>query len=237
MDITKQLFSRQDVSYREFQSALMPTVPKDTVIGVRTPEIRALAKQLSGTREAEMFLKNLPHRYYEENNLHACLLEKIPDFDACLGELQKFLPYLDNWATCDMLSPKILKTDLSRLCEECFSFLESGHTYTIRFGIKLLMTYFLDERFSAIYPERISKIHSEEYYVNMMIAWYFATALAKQYDSILPYLKEGKLSPWIHNKTIQKAVESRRITSCQKEYLKTLRITDKKVCDRRERDL
>lgn len=214
----------QDPAYRAFHSRLMPTVPRENVIGVRTPILRAFSKELFGTAEGEAFLTRLPHRYYEENNLHACLIERIRDYDTCMEQVKRFLPYIDNWATCDMLSPKCFRQNLSRLLEECFSFLESGHTYTVRFGIKLLMTYFLEEEFSDRYPRRISNIQSEQYYINMMIAWYFATALAKQYDRILPYLTERKLSAWIHNKTIQKAIESSRISPVQKAYLKTLRI-------------
>ena len=218
-----RLFELQDLSYRDFQSKLMPTIDRETVIGVRTPDLRRLAKKLRGTPEAAEFLRSLPHRYYEENNLHAFLLESIRDYDTCLTQLKLFLPYVDNWATCDMMSPKVFKKHAQELLTEIYRWLDSGEVYTVRYGIGMLMRYFLDEAFSPEYPKRVAEIVSEEYYIRMMVAWYFATALAKQYDQILPYIEEQRLEPWIHNKTIQKAIESYRITPEQKAYLKTLK--------------
>lgn len=221
--IQKQLFSLQDVPYGDFQARLLPTVPRERIIGVRTPALRRLAKELSKDPETEAFLKELPHRYFEENQLHAFLLEGEKDYDACLRRLNAFLPYVDNWATCDQMCPKALEKHADALLPQIRLWLASPHPYTVRFAIGLLMRYYLDERFAPEYPDLVASIVSEEYYVNMMVAWYFATALAKQYESILPYLKEGRLETWTHNKTIQKAVESYRIRPEQKEELRALR--------------
>lgn len=222
--VQKKLFELQDPEYREFQCKLMPTVPRDAVIGVRTPNLRKFAKEFSKTSLASEFLTALPHRYYEENNLHGFLIEGIRDYDAAINAADAFLPYVDNWATCDSMSPKVFGRHLPQLLEQIKEWIRSDHTYTVRFGIGMLMRFYLDTAFSLDYPEMVAQIRSEEYYVNMMIAWYFATALAKQYDSILPYLEQRELDPWTHNKTIQKAVESYRITAQQKTYLRTLRI-------------
>ncbi len=221
--IQKQLFSLQDIPYGDFQARLIPNLPRETVIGVRTPELRRLAKRLSGTPEAEAFLGELPHRFFDENQLHAFLLEGVKDYDSCIRLLEAFLPYVDNWATCDQMCPKVLGKQPDRLLGQIRVWLASSHTYTVRFAIGLLMHYYLDGRFAPEYPRLVAAAASEEYYVNMMIAWYFATALAKQYDSILPYLKEQRLGIRIHNKTIQKAVESYRISPEQKEELRALR--------------
>ena len=221
--ILEKLFELQDVTYRSFHSKLMPTIDPALIIGVRTPELRKFAKQLAGTPEAEIFLKELPHQYYEENNLHGFLMEAIKDFDTCITALNAFLPYVDNWATCDMMAPKVLKKDLPKLYEWVKHWLGSGETYTVRFGVNMLMKYYLEEEFSTEYLELVATIVSEEYYVKMVVAWYFATALAKQYDVVLPYIEENRLEIWTHNKTIQKAVESYRITPEQKNYLKTLK--------------
>jgi len=221
--ITEQLFSLQDIQYRQFHSKLMPTVAPEVIIGVRTPELRKLAKKLAKTPEAEEFLQELPHQYYEENNLHGFLIEEVKEFDACIDELNKFLPYVDNWATCDMMSPKVVKKDLGKLYKWIRIWVDSKETYTVRFGVNMLMKYYLDEAFLPEYPELVASIQSEEYYVKMVVAWYFATALAKQYEQIVPYLTEKRLDVWIHNKTIQKAIESYRITKEQKAYLRTLK--------------
>lgn len=221
--ITEQLFALQDIKYKEFHSKLMPTINPEVIIGVRTPELRKLAKQITKSTEVELFMKQLPHKYYEENNLHAFLIEAIKDYDSCMEALNLFLPYVDNWATCDMMAPKVLKKDLPKLYEWAKRWIASGETYTIRFGVNMLMKYFLDEAFLPEYPELVASIRSEEYYVKMVVAWYFATALAKQYEGVLPYLTEQKLDVWTHNKTIQKAVESYRITPEQKAYLRTLK--------------
>lgn len=221
--IQKRLFEMQDLKYREFHSRLMPTVEKEKVIGVRTPELRKFAKEISKTDYAKEFLKILPHEYYEENNLHAFLIEEIGDYDFCVAELNRFLPYVDNWATCDMMRPKIFKKHLSELLDEIEIWLHSKDTYTVRYGIEMLMVYFLDENFSPEYPETVSKIRSDEYYIKMMVAWYFATALSKRYDDVLPYLEQNRLDADTHNKTIRKAVESYRISDERKNYLRTLK--------------
>lgn len=224
MNIKERLFEMQDLAYRNFHSKLIPTVDKDRIIGVRTPELRKLAKELKGTAEAEEFLSLLPHYYYEENNLHGFLLEYIKDYDACIAELNKFLPYVDNWATCDMMAPKCFKKNLSQLSEQCKLWIASGKTYMVRFAVNMLMKYYLDDNFSPEYPELVASVASEDYYIKMVVAWYFATALTKQYDAILPYLENRCLEAWTHNKTIQKALESYRINPEQKQYLRTLKI-------------
>lgn len=224
VDIQQELFALQDLSYRDFHAKLMPTVDKARVIGVRTPKLRAFAKEFGKTEEAKEFLKVLPHQYYEENNLHGLLIEQVKDYPTLIGELNRFLPCIDNWATCDLLTVRVVKKHLDTFTEEVERWLASDHTYTIRFGIGMLMRYYLEEHFSLEYPEKVAKIRSEEYYVNMMRAWYFATALAKQYEAIFPFLEEKRLDAWTHNKTIQKAIESYRITQEQKVYLRTLRI-------------
>lgn len=223
MNIKEELFALQDREYGDFQSKLIPTLPRELVIGVRTPALRELAKRLRGTQEAETFLKELPHRYFEENNLHAFILSGMKDLEACMQGVEDFLPYVDNWATCDQMRPAVFKKHRDELLEHIRLWLRSDLTYTVRFGMGMLMCHFLDEDFKEEYPELVSAIHSEEYYVNMMEAWYFATALAKQYDAVLPYIEEGRLSPWVHNKTIQKAVESYRISGERKAHLKTLK--------------
>ncbi len=221
--ICNRLFEMQDLKYREFHSRLMPTVPKDTVIGVRVPALRKFAKEIKNTAYAAEFLKTLPHKYYEENNLHAFLIEEIKDYSECIKAVNRFLPFVDNWATCDMMRPKNFKNHLSELLEQIRIWINSNKTYTVRFGVEMLMCYYLDENFKPEYPEMVSKIRSDEYYIKMMVAWYFATALAKQYDAVVPYLEQKKLDADTHNKTIQKAVESYRITAGQKTYLKTLK--------------
>ena len=213
----------QDLSYRDFQVKLMPTVDKETVIGVRTPQLRSFAKAFGKTAEAGEFLAQLPHTYYEENNLHGMLLGQIRDYPEAITELNRFLPFVDNWATCDLLALPVLGKHLDRLIPEIDRWLTSDHTYTVRFGVEMLMKWYLDAAFRPEYPEWVGQIRSEEYYVKMAVAWYFATALAKQYDAVLPYLEGRKLERWTHNKTIQKAVESYRIAPEQKEYLKTLK--------------
>lgn len=218
-----RLFEMQDLKYRDFHSKLMPNVEKSTVIGVRTPDLRKFAKEISNTPVADDFIKNLPHKYYEENNLHAFLIEKIKDYDKCIEEVNRFLPYVDNWATCDMMRPKIFKKHLPELLGEIKKWLKSGDTYTVRFGIECLMCYYLDDNFSTEYPGMVSAIRSDEYYIKMMQAWYFATALAKRYDEIIPYIEQNRLDADTHNKTIRKAVESYRITAEQKAYLKNLK--------------
>ena len=221
--IQKRLFELQDISYRDFHSKLMPTIEKEKVIGVRVPVLRDFARELFKSGNYKGFMRDLPHKYYEENNIHAFLIEQILDFDECIKETEKFLPYIDNWATCDMLRPKVFKKHLPEVLEKVGLWLQSEKCYTVRFGIEMLMCYFLDDEFREEYPTKVSQISSDEYYINMMIAWYFATALSKKYDKILPYIKNKKLPRWVHNKVIQKAIESRRISKEQKDYLKTLK--------------
>ena len=223
MNIREELFALQDLKYKEFHKRLIPTIDEDTIIGVRIPALRALVKEFSATEEAAEFMKELPHPYYEENNVHAFLIEKIKDYDTCIRELDKFLPYVDNWATCDSMAPKVLKKHLPELMDKIKEWLASDQIYTVRYGIGLLMKFYLDEAFEEKYLQMVADVQSEEYYINMMIAWYFATALAKHYEKALSYLEEQKLDVWAHNKTIQKAVESHRITPEQKAYLKTLK--------------
>ena len=222
-DINKKLFELQDKKYRDLQIKLIPNVDSNSIIGVRTPEIRKYAKELIKT-DYKSFLKELPHKYFDENQLHAFIISEIKDYDECIEYINLFLPYIDNWATCDQLSPKIFKKNLDKLLNQIKIWLNSNNTYTIRFGIGILMQYYLDENFNPIYLKWVSDIKSEEYYVNMMKAWYFATALAKQYDKTISYIENKKLDTWTHNKTIQKAIESYRITNEHKEYLKTLKI-------------
>lgn len=221
--IRNQLMELQDPEYREFHSRLIPNIDKERVIGIRTPVLRAFAKQIAGTGEAERFLVELPHRYYEENHLHMMLITSIKDYDRCLEELQKFLPYVDNWATCDLPEPKCFAKNKEKLLPEIKGWIASAEPYTKRYGIGMLMRLYLDADFRPEYPELVASVSSEEYYVNMMIAWYFATALAKQWETVIPYIENRCLSEWVHRKTIQKAIESYRITDEQKQYLRTLR--------------
>lgn len=223
-NLIDRLFEMQDLKYRDFSHSLMPTVDKEKVIGVRTPALRKLAKEFFKDKNIKNFMSSLPHRYYEENNLHAFMIEQIKDFDTAISEIDRFLPYVDNWATCDCMSPKAFKKDLDRLLIKTDKWLASTHTYTVRYGICTLMRYYLDDRFSPDLLKKVAEIRSDEYYINMMIAWYFATALAKQYDEALPYISERKLDKWTHNKAIQKAIESYRVPDEHKAHLKTLKI-------------
>jgi 3-methyladenine DNA glycosylase AlkD len=222
--IQKELFKLQDKKYKEFQEKLIPTRDPDTIIGVRTPELRKYAKELFKSNNYQSFLKELPHKYFDENQLHAFIISEIKDYDECINYINEFLPYVDNWATCDQMSPKVFKKNHDSLIDNIKIWLKSKETYTIRFGIGCLLQHFLDEYFKPEYLEIVSRIKSEEYYINMMRAWYFATALAKQYKLTKPYIENNKLDKWTHNKTIQKAIESYRISSEQKEYLKSLKI-------------
>ena len=222
-DIRRKLFSLQDEEYRQFQAKLMPTVDPEKMIGVRTPELRRYAKQLIKSGEASDFIKQLPHDYFDENQLHAFIISDIKEYDRCISEVKRFLPRVDNWATCDQLSPKVFKKHKAELLIEIKKWIKSKETYTIRFGIGMLMQHFLEEDFRPEYPKMVVDVKSDEYYVNMMRAWYFATALAKQYEQVLPYIENKVLDKWTHNKAIQKSVESYRISPKQKAYLKTLR--------------
>ena len=222
-DIYKELVSLQDEGYRDMQITIIPTVDPDSIIGVRTPALRSFAKELSKREDIDTFLNDLPHKYFEENQLHAFILSGMKDAAKAIELVDKFLPFVDNWATCDQMSPKVFKKHKDLLLEYTDKWIKSDLTYVKRFGIGMLMENFLDEDFKTSYLTKVSKIRSDEYYVNMMIAWYFATALAKQYDATLPYIEKQKLDIWTHNKSIQKAVESYRITPEQKDYLKTLK--------------
>ena len=213
----------QDLKYKAFHTKLIPTVDPDTVIGVRTPQLKAYAKSLKD-KDVSAFLSALPHKYYDENNLHGFLIMNIKDYAVGLAAIKAFLPCVDNWATCDLLRPVSFKSHRAELLEEIKLWLCSEHTYTIRFGLEMLMVHYLDDDFKAEYLEMAAKKRSEEYYVNMMLAWYYATALAKQWDATLPYIENRRLDTWVHNKTIQKAIESYRVTDVQKEYLRTLKI-------------
>lgn len=223
-EIRAELFKMQDINYRDFNSKLIPTVDKESMIGIRTPDLKKYAKQLGKSSDVIEFLQTLPHKYFDENQLHAFIISEIKDFKNCIDEINRFLPYIDNWATCDQLSPKVFKKHHNELLEYIKDWLKSDKVYTLRFGIGMLMEHFLDEDFDIIYTETVSNIRSDEYYVNMMIAWYFATALAKRYESILPFIEKRSLDIWTHNKAIQKAVESLRISDEKKEYLKSLKI-------------
>lgn len=229
-DIRKRLFSMADKKYRDFSSKLMPTVDKSKVIGVRVPALRAFARELAAKAyktgdfsDLQSFLSDLPHEYFEENNLHAFIVSQIKSFPECIKAVEEFLPFVDNWATCDSFRPVCFAHHKKELLPYINKWIASGADFTVRFGVEMLMVYFLDDEFSPEYPDTVSKIRSNEYYVNMMVAWYFATALAKQYESVIPYIERGALSPWVHNKTIQKGCESFRISKERKAYLKSLK--------------
>ena len=219
----KLLFEKQELAYREFSSKLMPTVPKETVIGVRTPILRKLAKELYGTEAGTAFLQELPHKYFEENSLHGFMLEQIKDFDEALVRVEEFLPFVDNWSTCDSFTPKCFKQNPKKLHYKALEWLGSDKVYTVRYGIKILMNFFLEKNFKPEILEQVACIIPKDYYVSMMIAWFFATALAKQYNATLPFLENRRLDSKTHRRAIQKAVESLRITKEQKDYLKTLK--------------
>lgn len=227
MEIIKEIEAfiqeNTDEAYGEFQRKLLPNIDGGAIVGVRTPALRSFAKKLAKRDDADAFLSDLPHRSFEENQLHAFLISLEKDFEVCLPQVDAFLPYVDNWATCDQLSPKVFKKNLPELLPHIDKWLASDATYTVRFGVGMLMEHYLDDAFEEDYSEKVAALRSEEYYINMMIAWYFATALAKQYEAALPYLTEHRLDRWPHNKAIQKAVESRRISPEIKDYLRTLR--------------
>ena len=229
-DLKERLFAMRDGEYKAFQEKLIPGIDAEKIIGIRTPVLRRFAAEFTQTQEAPLFMANLPHDYYEENNLHALLIEKIKNFDRAVDELNRFLPYVDNWATCDMMSPKIFSTNKDKLVPIIMTWLSSSHPYTVRFGIVMLMKHCLDGKFSPRHLKIVSDISSDEYYIQMAQAWYFAEALVKQYDHTLPYLQNGWLTPFVHSKTISKACDSLRIPDDIKRFLKTLRL--KKSDDR-----
>ncbi len=221
--ITEELFALRDKECGRFQAKLIPTVDPKSIIGVRTPALRALAKEHIKAGDIDAFLSQLPHKYFDENQLHVMILSQLKDYGRCIEEVRRFLPYVDNWATCDQLNPKIFAKHKKELLGDIKKWIKSDETYTVRFAAGMLLAHYLDDDFRPEYPKMVSKLRTGEYYVDMMAAWYFATALAKQYDAVIPYIEKNKLSVWVHNKTIQKAVESYRITDEQKIYLKSLK--------------
>ena len=223
-DIRERLFSMQDTGYRDFQTKLIPDVDPDSFIGVRTPDLRRLAKDLAKDEGLNGFLCALPHDYFDENQLHAFTVSEIRDFGRCLDEVCRFLPYVDNWATCDQMSPKAFAKNRSALLPKIREWMDSGKTYTVRFGIGMLMEHFLGPEYDPSFPEAVAAVRSGEYYVKMMAAWYFATALAKRYEEVLPFIEERRLDAWTHNRAIQKSLESLRIPDDRKEYLRSLKI-------------
>lgn len=221
--IQKELFKYKDDKYAEFEVSLTPGIKKSSVIGVRVPSVRKIAKEFIKDKDCDKFLDELPHKYFDENMLHCVLISFIKDYDECIRRIEEFLPYVDNWAVCDIMSPKCFKKNRDDLLKKIKKWIKSKHTYTCRFGVEMLMSHYLDEDFDPEYLKLVSKIRSKEYYVNMMLAWYYATALAKKWDETIVYLQENKLDVWVHNKTIQKAIESYRISDKQKKYLRTLK--------------
>ena len=223
MTLYERLSGLADEKYKDFQSKLVPNIPKDTMIGVRTPDLRMITKELRGTEEAEKFLAELPHSYYEETMIHFFLIAMIPDFEECAKAVETFLPYVNCWAVCDQATPKVFTKNHEKLLPLIRKWIKSEQVYTVRFAIRMLMNEFLEEDFRSEYLELVAGVRGEDYYIRMMVAWYFATALAKQYDASVVYIEERRLDPWTHKKTIQKAIESYRISEEHKEYLKTLR--------------
>ena len=223
-EIVAELFRLQDKDYARMQTRIIPSVSPDRIIGVRTPALRDFAKRLSKDQDVGEFLACLPHQYFDEDQLHAFIISLTKSFDECIAEVEAFLPYIDNWATCDQLSPKAFKKEPQKLLPYIQDWIKSEKTYTVRFAIGMLMQHFLDDAFDTKYADMAADVRSTEYYVNMMIAWYFATALAKQYELVLPYLENKRLTDWVHNKAIQKSIESYRITDEQKAYLRTLKV-------------
>ena len=221
--VFQRLSELSDPTYRDFHAGLIPNISPETILGVRVPALRKLARELRGSAEAQEFMAALPHEYYDENCLHGLLINDIKDFGATVSALDAFLPYVDNWAVCDLISPRSFKSRPPELAARVRRWLESSHSYTVRFGIGVLMSFYLDEGFEPAQLEAVAERCCEEYYVNMMVAWYFATALAKQPEAALPYIENRRLSRWTHNKAIQKSIESRRIPDETKAYLKTLR--------------
>lgn len=226
-EITETLKGLQDLAYRDLQIKIIPNVEAEAIIGVRTPELRSYAKILAKREDVGDFLSDLPHRFFDEDQLHAFIISSMKDYGRCIEETERFLPYVNNWATCDQMSPKVFRKHRVELLPHIDGWIASGETYMVRFGIGMLMEHFLDEDFDIKYPKKVAAVRSDEYYVNMMTAWYFATALAKQYDKILPFIEKKKLDVWTHNKAIQKSIESYRITPEQKEYLRSLKIPKK----------
>ena len=225
-NLQKKLFQMQDKAYKEFTQKLMPTVPHEKVIGIRTPHLRSFAKEFFKTQNFQKFLNKLPHKYFEEDNLHTFVIEQIKDYETAIQETEKFLPFIDNWATCDMFLPKVFKKHKEELLPKIYEWMKSKNTYTVRYAIGILMKLYLDEDYNSEYLKLVASVKSDEYYINMMKAWYFSTALSKQYSDAVLYLQNNVLDKWTHNKTIQKAIESNRISPKTKECLKSLRKKD-----------
>ncbi len=223
MSVYERLSKFRNEKYRDFQSKLVPNISKDLIIGVKTPEMRKIAKDVKGTQEAEDFLKELPHKYYEENLVHFFLIAMIKDFDKCVEAVETFLPYVDCWPVCDQASPNVFKKNHAKILPLIKKWIDSDHVYTSRFGMRMLMNEFLGDDFKPEYLDWVASVKGEDYYVKMMVAWYFATALAKQYDESVVYIEKRRLDPWTHKKAIQKAIESFRVSDEHKEFLKTLR--------------
>lgn len=219
----EQLLKVKDDTYKEFQAKLVPNIDPDTILGVKTPEMRQIAKDIFNSKEKDAFLKDLPHKYYEENLVHFFIISMIKDFDECIREVETFLPYVDCWPVSDQASPRSFKKNHEKLLPYIKKWIKSKHLYTSRFGIRMLMNEFLGEEFKDEYAKLVASVKSDEYYLKMMVAWYFATALAKNYDETIKYIEERKLDDWVLKKTIQKAVESYRVTDEHKEYLKSFR--------------
>ena len=222
--VCKKLISLQDLKYRDMQIKIIPNIDPASIIGVRTPELKKIAKEMYRSGEYRSFIKKLPHDHFEENQLHAFIICEMKDLAECFDEVEHFLPYVDNWATCDQMSPKIFKKNKDELLKHIKTWIGSDRTYTVRFGVGMLMQHFLDDDYDEKYPKMVAGLRSDEYYINMMIAWYFATALAKQYESVLPYIEENKLDDWTHNKAIQNSLESFRVTDEHKKYLRSLKV-------------
>lgn len=223
MKVYERLTACGNEQYRDFQSKLVPNIPKETMLGVNTPDMRRIAREIRGTEEAEAFLMELPHRYFEENLVHFFLVAMIRDFDECVQAVERFLPYVDCWPVCDQSTPKVFTKNHEKLLPLIQKWIGSDHVYTARFGIRMLMNEFLGEDFEPEYLDWVAAVKGEDYYIRMMVAWFFATALTKRYDESVVYIEERRLSPWTHKKAIQKAIESFRVSDAHKEYLKTLR--------------
>jgi 3-methyladenine DNA glycosylase AlkD len=223
MSVYEMLLEAKDDKYRDFQVKLVPNVSPDTIIGVRTPDMRKIAKEVFNSPEKDEFLKELPHKYYEENLVHFFIIAMIKDFDECIEKVEEFLPYVDCWPVSDQATPKSFKKNHAKLLPYIKNWIASDHVYTARFGIRMLMNEFLDDDFKDEYLELVASKEGDDYYLKMMVAWYFATALAKKYDESVKYIEGRKLDDWIHKKAIQKAVESFRVTDEHKEHLKKYR--------------
>ena len=223
MKILDRLMEAKDDKYKEFQAKLVPNVQPETILGIRTPEMRKIAKEVFESEDRDLFLNSLPHKYYEENLVHFFVISMIKDFDQCIQEVERFLPYVDCWPVSDQATPKAFKKNHSKLIPYIKKWIKSKHVYTARFGIRMLMNEFLEEDFKEEYLELVASIKGEDYYLKMMVAWYFATALAKRYDESIPFIEKRKLSEWVHKKAIQKALESFRVSEEHKKYLKSLR--------------